>query len=221
MQRYIDLTLPIIQHWRYPIDIKDAKSFLKGDAANMKHFEMCSHWFTHIDAPLHQLANGKSLDDFPIENLIGKAVILDVSYVEKNEPITREMLEQAIGKDVDYKIIIIKTCWGKKISWETTEFWDDAPYMTEDAAIFIRNLNPKVVGFDFPQDYDIRKLRFTDEHNCYLTTHEYILKKDILMIEYLTNLWQVKNKIVDIIALPLPLKKADGAQIRVLAIENE
>ena len=38
------------------------------------------------------------------------------------------------------------------------------------------------------------------------------------MIEYLTNMWKIDKKIIDIVALPVALKKADGAQIRVIAI---
>lgn len=215
---YVDLTLPIVYHWRYPIEIKDVKSFSKGDVANVKEFNMKTHWYTHIDAPLHQLADGKNLDEFPIENFFGKAVVLDVSYIKKNEPITAEMLKKALGEDKNYKIIFIKTCWEQKTDWKTIDYWDNAPYMTEDAAKFIRDLKPNIVGFDFPQDYDIRKLRFTDESECFLTTHEYILKNDILMIEYLTNMWKIDKKIIDIVALPISLEKADGAQIRVVAI---
>lgn len=215
---YVDLTLPIVYHWRYPIEIKDVKSFSKGDVANVKEFNMKTHWYTHIDAPLHQLADGKNLDEFPIENFFGKAVVLDVSYIKKNEPITAEMLKKALGEDKNYKIIFIKTCWEQKTDWKTIDYWDNAPYMTEDAAKFIRDLKPNIVGFDFPQDYDIRKLRFVDEHECFLTTHEYILKNNILMIEYLTNMWKIDKKIIDIVALPVALEKADGAQIRVIAI---
>ena len=218
MPKYVDLSLPIVPHWRYPIKIEDDKSFDKGDAANVKHFDMKSHWYTHIDSPLHQVPGGKILDEFPLENLIGKCVILDVSYVKANEPITAEMLKEALGDEKDPKFLIIKTCWEQKTDWKTTDYWDNAPYMTDEAAMFIRDLKPNVVGFDFPQDYDIRKLRFVDEHECFLTTHEYILKNDILMIEYLTNMWNVDKKVVDIVALPTALKDADGGQIRVVAI---
>ena len=128
------------------------------------------------------------------------------------------MLKEALGDEKDPKFLIIKTCWEQKTDWKTTDYWDNAPYMTDEAAMFIRDLKPNVVGFDFPQDYDIRKLRFVDEHECFLTTHEYILKNDILMIEYLTNMWNVDKKVVDIVALPTALKDADGGQIRVVAI---
>jgi kynurenine formamidase len=74
-----------------------------------------------------------------------------------------------------------------------------------------------VVGFDFPQDYDIRRLHKVDLNEIDLTTHDVLLANDILMIEYLSNLWKVPVQNVYIYALPLNLKNADGAQIRVVA----
>ena len=97
MKKYIDLTLPIVPHWRCPIEIKDVKSFEKGDAANVTWFTLQTHWYTHIDAPSHQFPEGKTLNDFPLESLFGKAVILDVSHVEANQPVTAEMLQEALG----------------------------------------------------------------------------------------------------------------------------
>ncbi|OON97858.1 MAG: hypothetical protein ATN32_05205 [Candidatus Epulonipiscium fishelsonii] len=214
---YVDLSLPIVPHWRYPIQIEDAKSFKKGDLFNIKQYALKSHWYTHIDAPLHYVDGGKHLDEFPLDILIGKALILDLSHVSANEAITEYILKKAVGDAKDTNFIIIKTCWEQKTDWNTTDYWDNAPYITEDGAKFIASLNPKVVGFDFPQDYDIRKLRYTDESECFLTTHEYILKNNILMIEYLTNMWNVSGKYVDIIALPITLPKSDGGQIRVVA----
>lgn len=222
MKKYIDLTLPIVPHWRYPIQIKPVKNMKEGDAANATFFTMQTHWYTHIDAPLHQVDGGKTMQDYPIENTIGKATVLDISYVEANQPVTAEMLKEALGDTEPTKIILVKTCWEQKTEWQTHDYWDEAPYMTEDAAIYLASLNPNVVGFDFPQDYDIRKLRFgVDEHQCSLTTHIHILKKDIQMIEYMTNLWSIKSKVVDFIGLPTMLDNIDGAQIRCVAIEEE
>lgn len=225
MRKISDLTLPIVPHWRCPIKIEPAKSIKDGDAANVTHFDLQTHWYTHIDAPLHQLADGKTLNDFPLEILVDKAVLLDVSYVQPHAPITAEMLKKALdeavpaGQEVP-KIVIVKTCWEQKTPWQSYEYWDNAPFIADDAAQFLYDLHPNVVGFDFPQDYDIRRLRTEDEHNLTLTTHIYLLKKDILMIEYMTNLWSVKNSIVDFVGLPTALENADGAQIRCIAIED-
>lgn len=84
------------------------------------------------------------------------------------------------------------------ISGQSHDYWDEAPYMSKEAADWLTSLHPDVIGFDFPQDYDIRKLRFgVDERQCYLTTHRHCLKYDIMMIEYMHNLKAVKDKFVD------------------------
>ena len=150
-------------------------------------------------------------------------------YVKDNQPITAEMLKEALGDDEPTKIILIKTCWQDSRGeenwfdfWQSHDFWDEAPYMTEDAADWLTSLKPNVIGFDFPQDYDIRKLRFgVDERHCYLTTHRHCLRYEIMMIEYMSNFRELKSKYVEFVGLPTALENADGAQIRCVAIVDE
>ncbi len=192
MRKAIDLTLPIIVgHWRYSNQRRPVHSIADGDASNVTYFDLQTHMFTHIDAPKHVVADGKTLDDFPVDLCIGKAAI-----------------------------ILVKTSWGLQRDWTSKEFWDDAPYITEDGAKFLLSISPKIVGYDFPQDYDIRRLRTVDEHECDLTTHRYLLKNEILMIEYMTNMWEITGNNVDFVGLPLKLDHADGAQIRCVALEE-
>lgn len=221
-RRIVDLTAPIEPHWRYPITIQSVKSFENGNYLNIKAFDMRTHWYTHIDAPLHYVDGGKCLQDFDLLNmLIGKCSVLNISAdIVPNGAITQEMLERAVGNRKMNKMIFLRTDWGKQRNWESKQFWDDAPYMTKDAAVFIRELSPKVVGFDFPQDYDIRRASLMPEAEVDFTTHEEILKHGILMIEYMNGLWNLKKDEVDVVALPLPIPYADGAQIRVVAIEE-
>ncbi|MGB4631411.1 MAG: cyclase family protein [Tepidanaerobacteraceae bacterium] len=150
--------------------------------------------------------------------MIGEALIFDVSHVGPNEEITAETLEKSIQGLPMRDFVIIKTTWDKKCSWETYEYWDNAPYISEEGAKYLKSLDIKVIGYDFPQDYDIRKLRFVSERETYQPTHEHLLKNGVLMIEYLCNLDKINTNIVKIAALPLNLQNADGAQIRVVAI---
>lgn len=221
MRKAIDLTLPIIVgHWRYSNQRRPVHSIADGDASNVTYFDLQTHMFTHIDAPKHVVADGKTLDDFPVDLCIGKAAVLDVSYVKPNQGIGAEDLEKAYQKCEKADIILVKTSWGLHRDWTSKEFWDDAPYITEDGAKFLLSISPKVVGYDFPQDYDIRRLRTVDEHECDLTTHRYLLKNEILMIEYMTNMWEITGNNVDFVGLPLKLDHADGAQIRCVALEE-
>lgn len=217
MKKTVDLTLPIITgHWRYPNVIRPFKSIDSGDASNITYYELRSHWFTHIDFPKHMLANGKTSADYPIDTFLCGVYFADVSSVGENTPIDENLLKKAM---VEYKgepAIFIKTCWGLNCPWDSEDFWDKAPYMTRDGAEYILGFSPKIVGYDFPQDFDIRKLRYTeDEKSLDMVTHDVLLKNGVLMVEYMNGLWQVPVKSAQLCALPLNLQNADGAQIRV------
>lgn len=222
MRKVVDLTLPIVSnHWRYSNTYAPVRRIVDGEASNATRYELQSHMFTHIDAPRHILADGKVLEEFPLDLLVGKAAILDVSDVAPNQGIDADMLRKAYERCEPSSILLVKTSWGLQRDWMTTEFWDDAPYITDSGAEYLMSLNPKVVGYDFPQDYDLRRLRHVPEHECDLTTHRYILINEVLMIEYMTNLWQVPKRNVDFVGLPLYVTNADGAQIRCVAVFDE
>ena len=64
----------------YPGDPTPAREVLAsldaGDVCNLTAFSMCAHNGTHIDAPAHFIAGGKTVDDLPLDALIGKAIVL-------------------------------------------------------------------------------------------------------------------------------------------------
>lgn len=218
-----DLSLPIKEHRRYGIKYNLVTSHANKDRWQTTAYNLQSHWFTHIDAPLHHDPNGLGLDSYPIENwCYSDGLILDLSYVKDDQEITADMLEDAnkYYEDKHFDTLIIRSDRPKKVSWETKEFWDNSCRVSKDGAEWIKNYNPKVVGFDFPQDYEIRKIRKVGPKDpIYQPLHDIVLKEGkILMIEYLTNLWSVGSDICKLVMLPLKTTVQDGSQIRVIAI---
>ncbi len=218
MRKVIDLTLPIRRTWRYDLEENLVKDFAKGDVVQITEFTLRSHWHTHIDSPKHFDPNGKTLDDYPLDMLAGTALILDLTHIGANTAVTAEILEEAAKGKTHRDILLLRTDWGKSVSWETKQFWDDAPYVDESGAKWLRDYKPDVIGFDFPQDHDIRYLATRDPKECEHTCHDYILKNGILMIEYMTNLWEIPTSECEIVGLPLKLENADGAPIRIVAL---
>lgn len=222
MKRIVDLTLPIEEHWRYGIQFSNPKTHANGDPWQTTAYNLESHWFTHIDAPIHHCPDGADLSAYPIADwCMGKALVMDFSGVGDNEGITGAMLAQAAkGYEEHFDILLLRTDRGKKVSWKETAFWDNSPYVTADGGEWLRDYKPKVVGFDFPQDYEIRKIRTAKDLNeIKQPVHEHVLGEGkILMIEYLTNLWSIGAPVCEIVALPLNTQHADGAQIRVIAV---
>ena len=136
MKKYIDLTLPIVPHWRcmQDTDIIEKSSTDKGDPASVTRFTWQTHWYTHIDAPIHQFAGGKTLSDYPLEYFFGKATVLDLTYVRDNQEITEQMLKDALGDNEATQIILLKTCWEDSRGvdrafdfWQSHDYWDEAP----------------------------------------------------------------------------------------------
>lgn len=226
MKKITDLTLPIVEHWRYGIQFERVTSHENKDRWQSTSYNLQSHWFTHIDAPIHHDPDGQTLDGYPISDwCMTNCLILDLSFVGDDEPITAGMLEKANEpfKDTHYDSLIIRSDRGRRVSWETVEFWDHSCWVSRDGGQWIKNYHPKVVGFDFPQDYDIRKIRTAGPKDPILQPiHDIVLKEGkILMIEYLTNLWEVGEPVCQLVALPLNTKKADGSQIRVIAVTKQ
>ncbi|MCC8190522.1 MAG: cyclase family protein [Planctomycetes bacterium] len=215
----VDLTLPIQPHWRYGLEQFLPHSADKGDRTQHTRFTLQSHWYTHIDSPRHYVPDGPTLEQYPLDLLVGEALVLDVSDAADNEGITADRLKRAMGDNGKRDIVLVKSARGRRVDWTTTDFWDSSCYMTKDGAEWLGDLGPKVVGFDFPQDHDIRLIRTRGEDGLDMTTHDSLLiERGILMIEYMHNLWSLDRDIINFVGLPLNLQGSDGAPIRCIAV---
>jgi kynurenine formamidase len=219
--RIVDLTLPIIPHWRYGLEQRLAHTFAGGSRTQHTRFTLQSHWYTHIDAPRHFVDGGKTLEEYPLEMFVGMATVLDCSDAGENEAIDAPRLEKALDGRRLRDIVLVKTAWARKRDWTTTSFWDDAPFVRRDGAVWLREGGAKVVGFDFPQDHDIRLIRTRGEHGLDMPTHDELLMRGVIMIEYLTNMWSFDKNEVHFAGLPLNLQNADGAPIRAVVMLEE
>jgi len=93
------------------------------DGWNEKRITINSHVSTHIDAPFHMLENGKKLDDFPLEQFLGKVVIIDgndfdsqlslvkggdIVFIHSDKEISERQAEMLIEKGI--KLIGVDSC---------------------------------------------------------------------------------------------------------------
>ena len=86
---------------------------------------MSSHLGTHVELPYHHRKDGMSAADYPLERLIGEAVILNFSHKQKDEEISRDEIV-SLGIDVQKgDIVFIRTDMDKL--WKTPA-GHDRPY---------------------------------------------------------------------------------------------
>src|SRR5688572_28572726 len=65
----------------------------RGDAVNETHIAMGTHVGTHIDAPLHFLADGASAEQAPLSSMVGPVQVIEVC---SGQPIALCDIEGAI-----------------------------------------------------------------------------------------------------------------------------
>ena len=224
MPRIIDLSTPIrAGHFRWRTEQSLDKSFDEGSFAQATRINISCHAFTHMDAPRHFDPEGYTTDGLTLEQTIGPAAVVDVSAVGPNAPI-READVAAAGSHVRQgDIVLLRTGWDGHESIETPEFWTRSPWVEADAAEWLYGQGIKAIGYDFPQDYCIRHLVLGDrtptpDENV---THQVLLKRGVIMMEYLCNMTAIRGERCEVYALPIKVPNADGAPARIIAIEQD
>ena len=118
-------------------------------------------------------------------------------------------------------IVLLRTDWPLKCPVESERFWREAPFTGRSACEWLVERGVKAVGYDYPPDYSIRTMTFDPDKkvtrfDC--TTHDVFFPAGITVIEYLTNLDQIKAPRCRFIALPLRLEGGDGSPVRAVAL---
>jgi arylformamidase len=175
---------------------------------------MASHTGTHIDAPCHILQDAKSIDQFPVDKFVGTAIVIPC---QDKEEITLEYLQTYEDKIAQVDFILFFTGWQYK--WNTKDYFSDSPTPTKEAANWLTKFRLKGIGIDsFSVDKIISAHTVTEEN---LPNHHILLRKEILLIESLTNLDKLPESAFSFHCLPLNIENADGSPVRAMAIINE
>ncbi len=195
----------------------------KGFVSNM--VEMTVHAGTHIDSPHHFVRNLPSVEQLPLDALIGDAIVMDLTAKGRpNARITPEDLEQAErtlaagGIRIEPgAILLLRTDWPRGHDTTSPQWWNDSPCLTKAAAEWLVARKPRVLGYDFAQEEKGADYQTADEILASgMRVHRTILPNVTCQIENLTNLDQIPPR-VKVIALPVKWK-TESAPARVIAI---
>jgi arylformamidase len=192
-----DITRPLsAETLVYPGDSKP--SFRQRDEGKylISDLHMSTHTGTHIDAPVHYLKSGETIDTIPFINLIGSCRVVDVSSA--GSTITAGHLD---GKMDTITRILLKTSFSGH-----HQFVEDYPSLSFDAAHLITSKEIRCIGIDSPS---------IESYHCDGSVHRELLGKGCIIIELL-DLSAVPEGDYDMIALPLRLEGLDGSPARVV-----
>ena len=223
MWKFVDLTLTIRDQWRWPVKY-ETKATHEENYFIERHISFRPHSFTHVDAPLHFLPDGATIDKVPLEKFYGEAAIINLSHLGENDGVTAAELEKHGQHVREGDIALIRTDWPLKCDYMTKDFWGKSPYMERDACEWLVKRKIKAWGGDFPCDYLLRyeatgsgeaKLP-REEH----TTHYVFFNAGIIQFEYIVNQHLLTKNRVNFMALPIPFEGQDGSPVRAIAFEE-
>jgi len=169
---------------------------------NITQIVMSSHQGTHLDAMYHFLDDGKTLDQMPLDWFYGPAHLLRIPKTAREEITVTDFLPFENLLVAGAKIIY-ETGWFRNFGNEN--FFEDFPSLTQEASAYLAGKNIRMLGMDTP----------TPSREWY-EVHHILLKKEIVIVESLTNLDQVPAEFT-FIGFPLNLKGRDGSPIRAVA----
>ena len=201
----IDVTVPIRDHMVVyegdpSVRVTPRLSIAGGDQANVSEIRLGSHTGTHVDAPVHFLPRAPTLDDVPLDALIGPALVVEMdapSLIGRREcealPLTG--VERLIFKTRNSGL------------WQRREFARDYVALDVAAARFLVERRVRLVGIDY---LSIEAFGASGH-----PVHATLLGAGVVILEGL-NLSAVAPGPHELICLPLRLARADGAPCRAL-----
>jgi len=187
---YKGLPAPIICDYLSREDSK--KHYAEGTTFQIGKIEMCSNTGTYIDSPFHRYEDGKDLSQLTLESLAsleGVKVVID-------EGVTAIDKDTFVDLDVYGKAVLVQTGWSR--NWNTEKYFEGHPFLTEQAALYLRKHEVKLVGID--------SLNIDDIRGKERPVHSTLLGAEILIVEHMCNLNSVPISGFTFYAVPVRVK---------------
>jgi arylformamidase len=210
--KFIDLSHPLVDGLpAFPSDPNlkiRAHATIAKSKLNLSEITMGSHQGTHLDAMYHFIADGKTIDQMPLDWFYGPARLIRIPK-KAGEEITVDDFRRHEKLLTPNAKILFETGWSKHFG--TEGFFENFPSMTQDAARYLVSRKIRLIGMDTP----------TPGKDWY-EVHHILLEKpaEMVIVEALANLDQLPEEFT-FIGFPLHFKQGDGSPIRAVALVNE
>lgn len=168
---------------------------------------MYSHTGTHMDSPAHIFEGKITLDEFPIEQFVGKALVVDCTDLKEGDQIQMKHINRNLADKADF--LLFNTGWDRY--WGNKKYFGNYPFINNEVVEYIVGQNKKGIGLD--------TMGVDPISDGNLTIHKKILvNNNLVIIENLMNLDKIGKELFTLAALPLKYIDADGSPIRAIAI---
>lgn len=186
---------------------------VEAEGAHVQRYASPTHVGTHVDAPLHFVAGGATIDELPLERFAGEGVVLDL---ERDEPTEISLAAiQAAAADAGGvepgDIVLVRTGWGRHFEDEAT--YQRYPWLADDVGAWLLEQEVTFLGVDTISPDRPRAMR-PEDWDAY-PIHRTLLPEGVLIAEHLF-LEDVAGGRLELFGFPMKLAGGDGAPIRMV-----
>lgn len=196
----------------------------EGTSFHIGRIDMVANTGTYVDSPFHRYVDGRDLSELELEslaNLPGLCVHLEESLSTRTP--TRDRFEsdrdpdrdaRAIGPaafnglEVSGKAVLIHTGWARH--WSTDAYFEGHPFLTREAAAWLRDNGAALVGID--------SLNIDDIEDGKRPVHTTLLGAEIPIVEHLCGLEQLPHNGFTFHAAPVKVRGMGTFPVRAYAV---
>jgi len=221
--RIVDLTLKIGEDTLSPPSVNkrlELTSHHRGPGFwQASEVSMLLHTGSHVDFGRHCAEDGETAADVSLDRTCGPAIVIDLTFLGEDEPITVDLLEQHAPPIQQGDVALCRTDWTEKTWGRFPDYYMRSPYCEPEAAGWLVEQGAKVVGFDCFSERSAREPDFTSED---FVVHKAILDRGAILIQQLTGLSQLPVGVrVPFFAGFVPIRGAEGSPGRMFALIEE
>jgi arylformamidase len=199
---YKGLPAPIICDF---LSREDSRSrYAAGTEFQIGKIEMVTNTGTYVDCPFHRYEDGKDLSEVELERFADLEGIVIRADHKKGLAITAEAFK---GKEIRNRAVLVHTGWDEY--WATDKYYENHPFLTEDAAVYLKQAGVKLVGID--------SHNIDDTRGNTRPVHSTLLREEILIVEHLCNLKNIADEGFTFSAVPPKFKGAGTFPVRAFA----
>lgn len=202
----------------------------KGYYYSAYRYSAAEHGGTHLDSPVHFAKGHFTVDQLPLESLMGAAIVVDVtSQCAANADYLVSVAdfqnwEKTNGRIQPGTIVLLRTGFGKYYPDRKKYLGTDERGAQAVAKLHFPGLDPAAAKW-LTQERSIKAIGLDTAsidrgQSTLFESHRTLFEKDVPAFENVANLEQLPVKGFSVIALPMKIKGGSGGPLRIIAVLN-
>jgi len=180
------------------------KLYEPGTEFQIARIDMVANTGTYIDVPFHRFEDGQDLSEVGVERIAElPGTVIRVPYARRLA-VTADVFR---GYEVRGRAVLIHTGWD--VHWNTEAYYSGHPFLTLDAAVYLRDGGVRLVGID--------SHNIDDTSGRSRPVHTTLLGAGILIVEHLCELRLVPDDGFVFSAIPPKFKGVGTFPVRAMA----